>query len=369
MLGGVERVLDNILPTLQQEHDVAVFTIDYFNLGLPHLDSVLKYQPRPKEPLSGRTKRQTERKQLIHLVREMKKWRADIVVLNKSCGLAGWMSQLLDVPLVGYLHDSWSLMQSVPYGAGYSRAKATFLRLLYRYRHLYDSDGLLHRGFGRTRLVICPSSWLAREVRAIYPDVNLKVIPDGVDHSKFRPTRVDKGYALCGGRFSSEKNFELAIHASLLAGCSLVICGSTGQGETHEKAMEYVSRLRVVGGSRVRLDLDIEDSEYIRRLQECSVFLHPGKKEAFGLAPLEAMSCGKPVIALNSSGTPEAVSDGGILLEEDPELWGRELKRIMESENLRAELGEKALVHSEQFTWERTATEIAEALASVGVKR
>jgi N-acetyl-alpha-D-glucosaminyl L-malate synthase BshA len=45
-------------------------------------------------------------------------------------------------------------------------------------------------------------------------------------------------------------------------------------------------------------------------LQESSVFLLPSEVESFGLAALEAMSCGVPVVASNAGGIPEVVEHG-----------------------------------------------------------
>jgi glycosyltransferase involved in cell wall biosynthesis len=47
------------------------------------------------------------------------------------------------------------------------------------------------------------------------------------------------------------------------------------------------------------------------------LLLHPSEMESFGLAPLEAMSCGVPVLAYRVGGLPEVVEDGhsGFLLE------------------------------------------------------
>jgi glycosyltransferase involved in cell wall biosynthesis len=162
-----------------------------------------------------------------------------------------------------------------------------------------------------------------------------------------------------------EKNFELAIEAAVSTGYPLTICGSTGRGEAQVQALKYVEKLKAIAGNNVQFELDIQDSVYIRLLQECSVYLHPGRKEVFPLTPLEAMACGKPVIALNAGGTPECVGDIGVLLGDDPKDWSREMKRTMESRELRAELGERAYGYAKQFTWERTADMVTSALASV----
>jgi D-inositol-3-phosphate glycosyltransferase len=95
------------------------------------------------------------------------------------------------------------------------------------------------------------------------------------------------------------------------------------------------------------------------------VFLHPGKNEGFALAPLEAMACGKVVVAHNSGGTPECVKGGGFLLGDDPKEWRSLVDELMKSKALRNELGSKALEHSKSFAWTKTTSEISEALQSI----
>jgi glycosyltransferase involved in cell wall biosynthesis len=166
-----------------------------------------------------------------------------------------------------------------------------------------------------------------------------------------------------------EKNYELAIKAASLIGFPLVICGSTGRKEPHVLAMKYVEELKAIGRGAARFVLDVRDDEYVKLLQGCSVYLNPGKKESFGLAPLEAMACGKPVVALDAGGTREVVEGGGILVGGDPKDWGREVDRLMKSRSLRNKIGKAAWEHSKQFTWEKTAKELVGAIRPfVGAK-
>ena len=62
-----------------------------------------------------------------------------------------------------------------------------------------------------------------------------------------------------------------------------------------------------------------EDSELIRAYHQCDVLLFPSRFEGFGYVALEAMACGKPVIAANNSALPEVVKNGetGILCPTD----------------------------------------------------
>ena len=83
-------------------------------------------------------------------------------------------------------------------------------------------------------------------------------------------------------------------------------------------------------------------------------FLFPSFAEGFGIPPLEAMQCGTPVIASNTTSMPEVVGDAGILLPPtDEDAWCQNILRLARDEKLRGELREKSLRRCKLFSWER----------------
>lgn len=84
-------------------------------------------------------------------------------------------------------------------------------------------------------------------------------------------------------------------------------------------------------------------------------FVFPSFYEGFGLPPLEAMSCGVPVITSRTASLPEVVDDAAILI--DPtrtEELINAMRQLLLSENLRAELSRRGLLRSQEFSWQRT---------------
>jgi glycosyltransferase involved in cell wall biosynthesis len=70
------------------------------------------------------------------------------------------------------------------------------------------------------------------------------------------------------------------------------------------------------------------------------VFVFPSLLEGFGLPPVEAMACGTPVVAANTSSLPEVVGDAGLLVPPmDAPALAVALQRLLADETLRYDLG------------------------------
>jgi glycosyltransferase involved in cell wall biosynthesis len=101
-----------------------------------------------------------------------------------------------------------------------------------------------------------------------------------------------------------------------------------------------------------------------------TLFLYPSLYEGFGLPPLEAMSCGTPVIASNAASLPEVVGDGGVLVDpRDPEAWAEAMVALLTSPRRQEDLSAKAVEQAKKFSWRKTARETLEVYKRVAAKR
>ncbi|HEX5246737.1 MAG TPA: glycosyltransferase family 4 protein [Gaiellaceae bacterium] len=128
-------------------------------------------------------------------------------------------------------------------------------------------------------------------------------------------------------RLTRQKGIDVAVEAlSLLPDdVVLVVLGEGPQRELLEElAREHDVESRVILPGRVP-----DVAAWLRR---ASVYVQPARWEGFGLAVLEAMVCGLPVVATNVSSLPELVADGetGLLVPpDDPAALARAVERAL----------------------------------------
>ena len=121
-----------------------------------------------------------------------------------------------------------------------------------------------------------------------------------------------------------------------------------GDGPDRQRAEQKCRELKVCG--KVRFLGKQEQVEEVLSISD--LFLTPSGSETFGLAALEAMSCGVPVVSSNIGGLPEVNIHGetGYLCDlGDVETMGDYSLKILKDEELHAELSKNARNRAEQF--------------------
>ncbi len=84
-----------------------------------------------------------------------------------------------------------------------------------------------------------------------------------------------------------------------------------------------------------------------------SLFVYPSTYEGFGLPPLEALSCGAPVVVARSSSLPEVVGDNAIFTDPyDYQDMARALEQGLDEGPVRDQLKDRGIQHSKRFSWE-----------------
>ena len=91
-------------------------------------------------------------------------------------------------------------------------------------------------------------------------------------------------------------------------------------------------------------------------MSSCEAFAYVSKYEGFGLPPLEAMICGAPVVASNTTSLPEVVGDAGLLVDpQDVEAIAGALHTLLTDAEENRRRRALSLEQAQRFSWERTA--------------
>lgn len=135
---------------------------------------------------------------------------------------------------------------------------------------------------------------------------------------------------------------------------NLVIAG--GKGWLYDEIFNRVRELGIEG--KVVFTGYVIDEHLPFLYNMAQSFVYPSIYEGFGLPPLEAMSCGLPVISSNTSSIPEVVGDAGILVNPyNVHDLAEAIYKVVDSSSLRAELSKKGLLQANKFSWKKCAEE------------
>lgn len=230
----------------------------------------------------------------------------------------------------------------------------------------------------KTNFAISVSDSTKNDLREIYriPEAKIKTIYSSVsenfkiiDRNNPKLIEVKKKYnlpykfILYLGTIEPRKNINAVITAynqlrnikhSELEKYKLVIAGASG--------WKQKQIFKEIKNSSFKDDIIFsgfigdEDKPAIYNLT--SLFVYPSFFEGFGFPPLEAMSCGAPVITSNSSSFPEIIGSAGIMIDPDrPDEIFQAMKNILLDKNLRESLIKKGLEQAKKFNWQKTASQ------------
>jgi len=150
------------------------------------------------------------------------------------------------------------------------------------------------------------SRFIAERIKKYYRR-EAKVIHPPVDTEKIELSDISGDYFLAAGRLVPYKRFDLLVEAAKKGNFSLVI---VGEGlELEQLLRKAPQNVKFVG--------KVNEEELHKLKKYCRAFLLP-QEEDFGIAPVEAMAAGKPVIAFRAGGALDYVEDGktGVFFEE-----------------------------------------------------
>ena len=159
------------------------------------------------------------------------------------------------------------------------------------------------------------------------------------------------------GRLAKEKNFETLLRAAALvmkerSHVRLVIIG----GGLEEKSLtKLAAELGIAGQVEFTGTVPYEDVPSY--LKAADIFCFASVTETQGLVTMEAMAAGLPIVAVDATGTSDAVDDGqdGLLTENNPAALAAALEQVIDDQALRQRLTDGAAAKLPWFDRQRQA--------------
>jgi glycosyltransferase involved in cell wall biosynthesis len=179
----------------------------------------------------------------------------------------------------------------------------------------------------------------------------------GIDTLMFRPLLLPKqDFVLSVGICELHKGFDFIIRAlSLIDELSrprLIIVANRASPNWEKYLVDLAERLDV----DLEIKKAVSDRELVVLYNQARAFLYGSILEPFGLAPLEAMACRTPVIAVKEGGVRETVvhRETGILTERCEPEFAEAIAELLGTERLAKQWGDNALQWIRKFwTWEQ----------------
>ncbi len=201
-----------------------------------------------------------------------------------------------------------------------------------------------------------------------YPEERIEVINHGIDHSIYKIYKEEelkelkikynlpKNYILFVGSIEPRKNLINLLFAyqklpkEIKREIPLLLCGF--KGWNNREIMNLIEKER----KYIRYLGYLTDIELAGIYNLATIFIYPSLYEGFGIPPLEAFACGTPVISSNVSSLPEACGESALFINPNsPEDIKEKIIQLLEDKELRDEMRKRGLIHSQSFSWEKSA--------------
>ena len=209
------------------------------------------------------------------------------------------------IPLIAFYHSNFPQLAGRRLGRGVQKFIEWYVKLTYE----------------RCEQVLAPSRYMCEYLHSIGV-TRATCQPLGVDVDTFNPQRRTRDLAaefnlpgdtrmlVFAGRFSREKNIPVLVEALRRLGSPyhLLLIGGDQTGRE---------------GNVTRIPYCRDNQVLASYIASADAFVHAGTHETFGLVVLEAMACGRPVVAMRAGALPELVDDtAGNLAEphDDPSI-------------------------------------------------
>ncbi len=226
--------------------------------------------------------------------------------------------------------------------------------------------------------IITISEFSAQEIEYFFPEAKGKTFFShlGISQDFSKPSdesiqiaknkfNISRPYIITVGTIEPRKNhlFLVDVFEQLAPqGLDLVVVG--GIGWKSEKIIERLTTSKY--SSQIHILNHLGDGDLPALYSGAEAFALPSYYEGFGFPPLEAMSCGTPVVSSPGGSLKEVIGDAGIIVDEfNIDAWTTAITRVISDSDYKASLIEKGLEHVKKFTWDKTVADTLDVYKKV----
>lgn len=372
--GGSERLmLDAAIELRRRGHDAPLFTArcdrdaTFRDVSSRDADVRVRATSLPYD-LGGRARVPCAMARMTALAAAARRelGRVDLVLCDLVAQAVPFVRRVAQAPVAFYCHYPDQLL-APDGGATYSWYRKGI-------------DALERRGLAQSAIVLTNSAYtsaaLRRTAPALAPDA-VRVVAPGIDVERWAAvaplapgwSRDGEVVILSLGRFHRDKNHMLAIEAmaalqrrlpsAVAQRLRLVIAGGHDASLPESRALVAALRADIEAralGHCVTLDLSPSDEAVVQHVGRASVVMHTAVAEHFGIAPIEAMAAGRPVVAVNHAGPSETIIDGrtGLLRAPTGDAFADAVAALIVDESMALTIGDRARAHARE-RYARTA--------------
>jgi glycosyltransferase involved in cell wall biosynthesis len=220
------------------------------------------------------------------------------------------------------------------------------------------------------KLVLVNSIFTRDWVKQIY-DIDSNISYHGVDTDVFYPINMGaevEPYVLSVGAIQPHKGYDFLIesfsHIDQRIRPALYLVGNM-QNPKEQDILRASAKEKEVD---LHIEVGVNQATLIQKYNHAALVAYAPYNEPFGLVPLEAMACGKPVVGVDEGGVKETVVNQytGLLVERDPRKFGKAIQMLLENQTLIDQYGKNGRKHTlENWSWEKSVYKLEQYIHTV----
>lgn len=385
--GGAKRTLYETMKRLSKKHTLDVYTLDtadntFCNLAeFSNSEFVFHFSPAKmfRSPLGRLNQfqrwRDLQRLDLLarRIGQKVDDGKYDVVFVEPCMWTqAPLMLRYLRTPSIYYCHEpprhayEFPLRITKEMTGWRSRINSVdpFIRLYQKTAQRLDRLATCS-----ANRVLVNSKFIMEQVKHIY-GIDPFICYQGVDTEMFQPETGNgqEAYILSVGAIQPHKGYDFLIESFSYIDKNirppLHLIGNMQNIREHNVLQAYAEK----HGVKLCIEVGIDQRTLVQRYNRALFVAYAPYNEPFGLVPLEAMACGKPVVGVDEGGVKETVlhKSTGLLIERNARKFGESIQFLLESPDLIEQYGRNGRKHAvKNWSWEKSVNELEQHMYQV----